>query len=161
MNRPADLAGSRTMPGWAYVQPGFTGVSLPVWLSELNTAVLPEDTAARNLYLGVYTQLLHRPDFIPYTTLFDRRITYTTDSVDVFEAVRTGAAPLINWDRQSGRLFGSKYTTKLAEGGDVWPGAVTQDTLDALRDLWFNRNNIPAAFTAGLLLIAYRTEALR
>lgn len=66
-------------PGAEFIEPTFQAANLPQWMLDVQAVLFPLDASGyqRNLRALMIMQLLHQPDLLPYTLLFDNRYVYS------------------------------------------------------------------------------------
>lgn len=151
--QPADT------PGVEFVDPTFRPVNLPQWMLDVLVVLLPPGSTdeQRNYRMIAVLRILHQIDLLPYTLMFDPRVTYTLS--DLYDYLDTAPSQIqaTQWldqferlDARTGvatQLFGdwSEYTTQLA----------------ALRILWYQSAEAVQRLGSFILAAAIQIERMR
>lgn len=142
-----------------FIEPGFRQVTLPSAVSAMHAVVMPLslDRRTANAYVLSYMQLMHRPDFQPYLTDLDSRLTYSVETEALFDLRRrTGAPAVPDYVMMLRRLVDSH----MASSGALLK-AGKRAGKDELVYSWLSGDNGMHQLTAGLYLLTYCIEEAR
>lgn len=146
-----------------YVDPTYTPIALPAWLSDVQELIVPQQLSTQDAAQRVLQvlQLVHNLDLVKYTKMFDPRIAYSfTDNA--FKDLRLTTIADVGLDIPL-LLERLEQHDRGSRGGDTVFAAWSeyQAQLDDLRIIWYQSSEALNRIGAYLLAYCVQVERVR